>query len=81
MTVRERRKARNLSQGALAVAGELSLPFLSRIENGWCPLTPAVAERLAPALGATAEELLKSQEELRERLRSSLTAGGAPCVP
>src|SRR5215210_7894829 len=48
------------SQLEISQAAEISQGFLSELENGQKRLTPDVAQRLARALGATADELLLS---------------------
>jgi transcriptional regulator with XRE-family HTH domain len=56
--IRARRGDR--SQVEIAQEAGISQGYLSELESGLKPLTPGVAQRLAPALGITADELLLS---------------------
>ncbi len=47
-------------QTEIAAKGLISQGYYSELESGKKPLTPAVAERLAPVLGVTASELIVS---------------------
>lgn len=59
-TVKDRRGTR--SQVQLAQAAGVSQSFLSELENGRKRLTPATAQKLAPALGTTPAQLLLDEQ-------------------
>ncbi len=58
--LRQRREARQLSQGALGKLIEKEGQYISKLERGKLTgLTVATLERLADALGCTTDELLE----------------------
>ena len=56
--VRALRKASGLSQEALALEAELDRTYISQVERAKRNITIEVLERLARALGTTADQLL-----------------------
>lgn len=59
MRLRRQRKARRLSQEALAKKARLSREYLSKLEAGKYNATVATLQRLARALGMPLAELLR----------------------
>jgi transcriptional regulator with XRE-family HTH domain len=55
--LRELRKAKNLSQEAVALASELDRSYVGRIERGQANLSLVNIQRVAEALGVQAGEL------------------------
>ena len=53
------RTKKNMSQGDIARALEVDRGYISNIENGKKNLTLATIQKLADALGVSADELLK----------------------
>jgi len=53
------RTKKNMSQGDIARALEVDRGYISNIENGKKNLTLATIQKLANALGVSADELLK----------------------
>ncbi|MCP3012386.1 XRE family transcriptional regulator [Nocardiopsis dassonvillei] len=67
-TLRELRRARGLSGGALAELSGVSRGMISRIENGEAQPTASLLGRLAAALGITLSELIARAERGDRRL-------------
>jgi HTH-type transcriptional regulator, competence development regulator len=71
--VRELRKARGLSQRALAAKTQVTFGYISKIETGLLDFgdypSEAVIRRLAEALDADTDELLLLAEKVPERIR------------
>ncbi|HET9490468.1 MAG TPA: helix-turn-helix transcriptional regulator [Methylomirabilota bacterium] len=59
MRLRRQRKARRLSQEALAKKARISREYLSKLEAGKYNATVATLQRLARALGMPLAELLR----------------------
>jgi transcriptional regulator with XRE-family HTH domain len=59
MRLRRQRKARRLSQEALAKKARISREYLSKLEAGKYNATVATLQRLARALGVPLAELLR----------------------
>ncbi|MGC0311663.1 helix-turn-helix domain-containing protein [Kitasatospora acidiphila] len=66
--LRDLRRERGLKQSDLAGEG-LSVSYLSLLESGKRPLTPAILRRLAGELGCTVEYLRTGRESSQERER------------
>lgn len=61
--VRKIRRARKLSQEALALEAGMDQAYVSRVESGACNTTVLIVERLANALNVPADHLLKAREK------------------
>ena len=59
-TIRELREARHVGLDEMARAVLISRPYLSNIEAGRKPLTPALLGRIAEALGVRAISIVRS---------------------
>jgi plasmid maintenance system antidote protein VapI len=74
--LRKARLARKFSQADLAVVSGVSVSWVSMLERRPELLSPDVAQRLARALGATAEELLAATPLRSQALASAPPAAG-----
>ena len=57
------RREKHMTQTALALAANVSQPYLYDLENGNRNARPETWQRIADALGCTVEELQEAQEK------------------
>ena len=85
--LRELAKAAPLSDGQIAFRTGLSRSFINEVRRGWKRPSPATAEKVARALGATSEttrrarQLAEALAELTRYQRSHAGDADAPPVP
>jgi transcriptional regulator with XRE-family HTH domain len=72
MNLKRYRNHRKLSQAELAEKLEISIPFLSDVENGRKWISPATLVRFADALGIEPHELFKPAESLSPAMTLTL---------
>ena len=71
--IRHLRKARSMTQEELAVASDIGVKYLSRIERGDTNVTVRLLDRIAAALNVETADLLRvKQERSRAELEQEL---------